>query len=74
MGSPKHNSGASAPPSVVITPSSLQPAFVEEKKEKAHPSEWSVDDVVEWLKGKGFDQDVCNKFTGAFPTYLDSRS
>lgn len=37
-----------------------------EKKEKTHPSEWTLDDVVDWLKSKGFDQDVCEKFIGAF--------
>jgi hypothetical protein len=34
------------------------------KENKQHPSDWSVDDVVEWLKSKGFDQDVCDKFIG----------
>ena len=28
------------------------------------PSEWSVDDVVDWLKSKGFDQAVCDNFIG----------
>lgn len=28
------------------------------------PSDWTLQEVVEWLKGKGFDQDVCNKFIG----------
>ncbi|KAJ7654825.1 hypothetical protein B0H17DRAFT_993337 [Mycena rosella] len=28
-----------------------------------HPSEWTVEDVVDWLKSKGFDEDVCDKFT-----------
>ncbi|KAJ7170172.1 hypothetical protein C8R46DRAFT_994929 [Mycena filopes] len=28
-----------------------------------HPSEWTVDEVVDWLKSKGFDEDVCDKFT-----------
>jgi hypothetical protein len=31
-----------------------------------HPSEWTVDEVVDWLKSKGFDEDVCDKFTGQF--------
>ncbi|KAG2143625.1 hypothetical protein DEU56DRAFT_791632 [Suillus clintonianus] len=26
------------------------------------PSEWSVEEVVDWLKSKGFGQDVCDKF------------
>ncbi|KAJ7492321.1 hypothetical protein FB451DRAFT_1217879 [Mycena latifolia] len=28
-----------------------------------HPSEWTVEEVVDWLKTKGFDEDVCDKFT-----------
>jgi len=31
---------------------------------KSAPSEWSVEEVVEWLKSKSFGQDVCDKFTG----------
>ncbi|KAI0071841.1 hypothetical protein K474DRAFT_1629965 [Panus rudis PR-1116 ss-1] len=27
-----------------------------------NPKEWSVEDVVSWLKAKGFDQGVCDKF------------
>jgi hypothetical protein len=39
-----------------------------EKKsdEKRHPSDWSVEEVVEWLNSKAFGQDVCEKFIGAF--------
>ncbi|KAI0677703.1 hypothetical protein C8Q78DRAFT_106103 [Trametes maxima] len=32
------------------------------KKPGVHPSEWGVDEVIEWLKSKGFDQGVCDKF------------
>ncbi|KZT29493.1 hypothetical protein NEOLEDRAFT_605321 [Neolentinus lepideus HHB14362 ss-1] len=32
------------------------------KRPSAHPTEWTVEDVVEWLKSKGFDQSVCDKF------------
>ncbi|TFK94901.1 hypothetical protein K466DRAFT_579615 [Polyporus arcularius HHB13444] len=32
------------------------------KKLSNPPSEWGVDEVVEWLKSKGFDQGVCDKF------------
>ncbi|KAG6864282.1 hypothetical protein C0991_010835 [Blastosporella zonata] len=69
----KHNSvtsasasGLSLPP---LTASSVPTTLVEQsqndvkEKEKTHPSEWDVAEVVEWLKGKGFDQDVCEKFT-----------
>ncbi|KAI0313113.1 sterile alpha motif/pointed domain-containing protein, partial [Amylostereum chailletii] len=27
-----------------------------------HPSDWSVEEVVDWLKSKGFDDGVCDKF------------
>jgi hypothetical protein len=27
-------------------------------------TEWSVQEVVDWLKSEGFDQDVCDKFIG----------
>ncbi|EDR12680.1 uncharacterized protein LACBIDRAFT_292707 [Laccaria bicolor S238N-H82] len=29
---------------------------------KKDPSEWTVEEVVEWLKSKGFDQAICDKF------------
>ncbi|KAJ7490170.1 hypothetical protein B0H11DRAFT_1694407, partial [Mycena galericulata] len=29
-----------------------------------HPSEWTLEEVVEWIKSKGFDGDVCDKFIG----------
>ncbi|KAF8885751.1 hypothetical protein BD779DRAFT_1532251 [Infundibulicybe gibba] len=38
------------------------PPPAEEKKEKSQPSDWTVDDVVDWLKTKGFDESVCEKF------------
>ncbi|KAK0207084.1 hypothetical protein DFS33DRAFT_1318863 [Desarmillaria ectypa] len=34
-----------------------------DKKEKTHPSEWTLDEVIDWLRSKGFDDDVCEKFT-----------
>jgi hypothetical protein len=43
----------------------MQLTLVGEKKDKADPGEWSVDDVADWLKGKGFDQEVQDKFIGA---------
>jgi hypothetical protein len=41
-------------------------AQVNGNKGTTHPSEWSVEDVVNWLKSKGFDQNVCDKFIGSF--------
>jgi hypothetical protein len=61
--SPTPASALSQPP---VTASSMQPTLVEEKRGKADPGEWSVDDVVDWLKGKGFDKEVQDKFIGAW--------
>jgi hypothetical protein len=27
-----------------------------------HPADWTVDEVVDWLRSKGFDEAVCEKF------------
>lgn len=35
-------------------------------KKSTPPSEWTVDEVVEWLKSKGFGSDVYDKFIGQF--------
>ncbi|PCH40745.1 hypothetical protein WOLCODRAFT_136965 [Wolfiporia cocos MD-104 SS10] len=35
---------------------------IEGKRPDGHPSEWTVEQVVEWLRSKNFDQDVCDKF------------
>ncbi|KZT06474.1 uncharacterized protein LAESUDRAFT_736886 [Laetiporus sulphureus 93-53] len=39
-----------------------KPPGTEGKKPEGHPSEWTVEQVVEWLKWKGFDDGVCEKF------------
>ena len=76
----KHDSVVSsapvpAPVTVITTPAPARsPAPVTQIQQppaapdlkKSHPSEWSVEQVIEWLKGRGFDQDVCDKFTGEF--------
>jgi hypothetical protein len=33
------------------------------KPRDVHPSEWNVEDVVNWLRAKGFDDVVCDMFT-----------
>ncbi|THG96991.1 hypothetical protein EW026_g4932 [Hermanssonia centrifuga] len=32
------------------------------KRPANHPSEWTVEEVVDWLRSKGFDQSVCDRF------------
>ena len=33
------------------------------KPRGVHPSEWNVEEVVDWLRAKGFDDSVCDMFT-----------
>ena len=33
---------------------------------KPHPSEWTIEQVVEWARNRGFDEGVCAKFQGSF--------
>jgi len=59
----------SPPPSTagpVQTAKSFPVTTTPPKTDMSHPSEWSVEEVVEWAKGKGFDQSVCDKFIGWF--------
>ncbi|KAL1702427.1 hypothetical protein EV121DRAFT_281858 [Schizophyllum commune] len=62
----KHSSFQSVPssPPQPNTASSLQPTLVDDKPEKAksNPAEWTVDEVIDWLRSKGFGDDVCEKF------------
>ncbi len=32
------------------------------KPRNVHPAEWTVEEVVDWLRSKGFDEAVCDKF------------
>ncbi|GAW03000.1 Protein pob1 [Lentinula edodes] len=72
----QHNSVPSVPSSALATApvttsessqTNSQPSQKDneqaKEKEKTHPSEWNVDEVVEWVRGKGFGEDVCAKFT-----------
>ncbi|KAF6761909.1 hypothetical protein DFP72DRAFT_877407, partial [Ephemerocybe angulata] len=55
---------SSSTPSISTNPTSAAPTgATEEKKDGKHPNDWTVDEVVDWLRGRGFDQDVCDKFT-----------
>lgn len=56
MGSPQ---GLPSPPRSQDGTISTQSKFL-----NTPASEWSVEDVVEWAKSKGFDNSVCDKFVG----------
>ena len=49
-----------APPT--IPPSITSPNSNATSKKKVPPAEWTVEQVVEWIRGKGFDEGVCGKF------------
>jgi len=68
----KHNSimsSTSAPSMSSHAPKTMSPALQASQQPPTspvsgtHPSDWTVTEVVDWLKSKGFDQDVCDKFT-----------
>lgn len=52
----------STAPSASLVPPPGAASQTSPKLKKPPPSEWSVDQVVEWLKSKGFDDGVCSKF------------
>ncbi|KAG1735024.1 hypothetical protein EDB19DRAFT_1638619 [Suillus lakei] len=60
----KHNSVASSgQASTTSMPQSpSEPTRESSPMKSVPPSEWSVEEVVDWLKSKGFGQDVCDKF------------
>jgi len=41
------------------------PQLDESEKGRTQPWEWSVEEVVEWVKSEEFGQDVCDKFAGS---------
>ena len=70
---------------VVCAPSDKTPSFlvsmhrpsIEDKNGKEsrngrHPNDWTVAEVVEWLKSKGFDKAILDKFVGQFCFYLST--
>ena len=37
-----------------------------ESRNERHPNDWTVGEVAEWLKSKGLDKAILDKFVGAF--------
>ena len=56
----------STPTSTLIDARITSSEMEKSGEQKRHPSDWTVEEVVEWLTSKGFGQDVCEKFIGAF--------
>ncbi|CAL1699992.1 unnamed protein product [Somion occarium] len=55
------NSFKTAAP-LVAPPAQRQPSVPVSTSSSTRAYEWSVEEVVEWLKSKGFDQGTCDKF------------
>jgi hypothetical protein len=66
-----HNANG-LPSQQTIMPAAVSPLSITNSLQKdsstspktSSPSEWTVDEVVDWLKSKGFDQPTCDKFIG----------
>ena len=52
--------------SVFTRPASIPVSTTVQGRNETPPMEWSVKEVADWLKSKGFDQDVCDKFIGEY--------
>ena len=50
--------------SLVIEPASIPVSTTAQGRNETPLIEWNVKDVVDWLKSKGFDQNVCDRFIG----------
>ncbi|KAH9056353.1 hypothetical protein EDB87DRAFT_1637438 [Lactarius vividus] len=35
---------------------------VDQRLRHVHPADWTVEEVIDWLRSKGFDEDSCKKF------------
>ena len=62
----KHNSVMSSFSNAPSFAPAYQPVAEDKETGKKDPSQWTVEEVVEWLKSKGFDQTICDKFIGKF--------
>ncbi|KAG1873618.1 hypothetical protein DFJ58DRAFT_721902 [Suillus subalutaceus] len=60
----KHNSVASSGQvsTTSMPQTSSEPTQESSLMKSVSPSEWSVEEVVDWLRSKNFGQDVCDKF------------
>jgi hypothetical protein len=52
--------------SVFAGPASIPVSTTAQGCNETPTIEWSVKETVDWLKSKGFDQDVCDKFVGEY--------
>ena len=50
--------------STFAEPASIPVSTTVQGRNETPPVEWSVKEVVDWLKSKGFDKNICDKFIG----------
>ena len=76
--SSKHNNMTSSNSSLQAQPQQQQPngtsvstgsasipvSTTVQGRNETPPMEWSIKEVIDWLKSKGFDQNTCDKFNG----------
>ena len=58
------------PQSLFLPVSSETPLLEKPAPPPKPPVEWTVEEVVDWLKGKGIDQDTCDKFIGTCALFV----
>jgi len=56
------SSSSLTPPANNFTPALASPSSITGGKKGTPPVEWTVEQVVEWIRSKGFDEGVCGKF------------
>ncbi len=59
------NRSSSAANSALVPPLSAT-STVPSGSPSVNPSEWTIEQVVEWARNRGFDESVCAKFQGPF--------
>jgi hypothetical protein len=55
-------SATSSTRATAASPLVLAVRNTDQRPRHAHPADWTVDEVVDWLRSKSFDEDSCKKF------------
>ena len=56
-------SATSSARATAASPLVLAVRTMEPRQRNVHPSDWTVEEVIDWLHAKGFDEDSCRKFS-----------
>ena len=55
-------SATSSTRATAASPLVLGARSTDQRPRHVHPADWNVDEVIDWLRSKGFDEDSCKKF------------